>query len=54
MPRYEFLCEKCQKPFELTLTISEREKITPKCPTCKGTKGVPQFSGFMAQTKKKS
>jgi putative FmdB family regulatory protein len=54
MPRYEFLCEKCEKPFELTMTISEREKTTPKCPTCKGTKVVPQFSGFMAQTKKKS
>jgi putative FmdB family regulatory protein len=54
MPRYEFLCEKCKKPFELTMTISEREKSTPKCPKCKGTKVVPQFSGFMAQTSKKS
>ena len=26
MPRYEFPCEKCQKPFELTMTISERAK----------------------------
>jgi putative FmdB family regulatory protein len=54
MPRYEFLCEKCQKPFELIMTISEREKAKPKCPTCKGTKVEPQFSGFMAQTQKKS
>ena len=30
MPRYEFLCEKCKKPFELTMTISEREKAKPK------------------------
>jgi putative FmdB family regulatory protein len=44
MPRYEFMCEKCKKPFELTLTISEREKATPKCPTCKGTKTRPQFT----------
>ena len=22
----EFLCEKCQKPFQLTMTISEHEK----------------------------
>jgi hypothetical protein len=29
MPRYEFLCEKCQKPFELTMTISEREGESP-------------------------
>jgi putative FmdB family regulatory protein len=54
MPHYEFLCEKCQKPFELTMTISEREKAKVTCPTCKGTKVVPQFSGFVAQTKKKS
>lgn len=54
MPRYEFICEKCKKPFELTMTISEREKSMPKCPKCDGTKVVPQFSGFMAQTSKKS
>jgi putative FmdB family regulatory protein len=54
MPRYEFLCEKCQKPSELTMTIAQREKATPTCPTCKGTKVVLQFGGFMAQTSKKS
>ena len=54
MPRYEFLCEKCRKSFELIMTMSEREKAQVKCPTCKGTKVVPQFSGFMAQTAKKS
>ena len=26
MPRYDFLCAKCQRSFELTLTMSEREK----------------------------
>ena len=51
MPRYEFLCE---KSFELTMTISEREKAKVKCPTCKVTKVTPQLGGFMAQTKKKS
>jgi putative FmdB family regulatory protein len=54
MPRYEFLCETCQKSFELIMTIAEREKAKPKCPTCKGTKVVPQFGGFVAQTSKKS
>jgi putative FmdB family regulatory protein len=54
MPRYEFLCEKCKKPFELTMTISGREKAKVRCPKCNGTKVVPQFSGFMAQTSKKS
>jgi putative FmdB family regulatory protein len=54
MPRYEFLCETCQKPFELIMTISEREETKPTCPKCKGAKVVPQFGGFMAQTAKKS
>ena len=40
MPRYEFLCEKCQKPFELTMTISEHEKGNVRCPTCKSTRVV--------------
>ena len=54
MPRYEFLCDKCTKSFELIMTISERDKAQVKCPTCKGTKVVPQFSRFVAQTGKKS
>jgi len=54
MPRYEFLCETCKKPFELTMTISEHGKMKVKCPKCKGTKVAAQLSGFMAQTKKKS
>jgi putative FmdB family regulatory protein len=54
MPRYEFLCETCKKPFELSMSIAERAKAKPRCPTCKGTKVVPQFGGFMAQTSKKS
>jgi putative FmdB family regulatory protein len=54
MPRYEFVCQKCEKPFEVTLTVSEREKGKAQCPTCHGTKVVPQLSGFTAQTSKKS
>jgi putative FmdB family regulatory protein len=48
MPRYEFLCEEWRKPFELIMTISEREKGDVKCPKCQGDKVVPQFGGFMA------
>jgi putative FmdB family regulatory protein len=54
MPRYEFMCETCKKPFELTLTIAEREKTKPTCPACKGTKVEPQLASFMTQTSKKS
>ena len=42
MPHYEFRCEKCKKAFELTMTISEREKAKPQCPTCEGAKVVAQ------------
>jgi putative FmdB family regulatory protein len=54
MPRYEFLCEKCRKPFEFIMPIAEREKAKPACPKCKDTKVVPQFGGFITQTPKKS
>jgi putative FmdB family regulatory protein len=54
MPRYEFRCEKCKKPFELIMTISEREKAKPTCPKCKGSKVTSQLGSFMTQTSKKS
>jgi len=54
MPRYEFLCEKRKKLFELIMTISERERAKVRCPKCKGTKVTPQLGGFIAQTSKKS
>jgi len=54
MPRYEFLCKKCKNAFEITMTISEREKRKPKCVNCRSTKVVPQLGGFMVQTSKKS
>ena len=54
MPRYEFMCEKCEKPFELTMSISEKEKARIRCPTCKRTKVTPQLGTFMTQTSKKS
>ncbi len=54
MSRYGFLCEKCQKPFELTMTITEHEKGKVRCRTCKSRRVAPQLSGFMGQTAKKS
>jgi putative FmdB family regulatory protein len=54
MPRYEFMCEKCKKPFELSMSFSERGKARVKCPTCNGTKVTPQLGTFMTQTSKKS
>jgi len=54
MPHYELLCEKCQKLFELTMTISEHEKGKVRCPTCKSTRVAAQFGSFTTQTTKKS
>ncbi len=54
MPRYEFLCGKCKKSFELTMTMSEHEKAKMKCPQCKSTRVTPQLGGFMVRTSKKS
>lgn len=45
---------KCTKPFELTMSISAREKSKPKCPKCHATNVKPQFGSFMVQTAKKS
>ena len=54
MPRYEFMCGKCRKGFEVTLSIAERAKTKTRCPRCKGTKVVPQLALFSAQTSRKS
>lgn len=54
MPRYEFFCEDCQKPFEVILTITEYEKGNIACPNC-GAKHVHQeAAAFFAVTSKKS
>lgn len=43
----------CQTPFELTITISDREKAKVKGPMCEGAKVTPQLGGFVGQTSKK-
>jgi putative FmdB family regulatory protein len=54
MPRYEFFCEDCQKPFEVILTLTEYEKGNVTCPNC-GAKHVHQeAAAFFAVTSKKS
>lgn len=57
MPIYEFLCEKCKKPFELTCSLTEYERAMKKkfkCPKCKSTKVVRQISAIEVKTSKKS
>jgi len=53
MPIYEYLCESCKKGFEITLSISERAKVSVKCPGCGSNKVSPQMTVFSAKTSRK-
>jgi len=54
MPVYDFTCEKCNKGFTLTMSISEYEKKNFKCPKCKSVKVRQQITPFQTKTSKKS
>jgi putative FmdB family regulatory protein len=54
MPRYEFFCEDCKKPFEIILTLAEYEKGKIKCPKCGGKHVHQEAAAFFAVTSKKS
>jgi len=54
MPTYEFMCEKCKKPFSLILSLAEYEKGRFRCPACKSTKVRQQITPFTVNTSKKS
>ncbi|MDY6880115.1 MAG: zinc ribbon domain-containing protein [Desulfatiglans sp.] len=54
MPAYEFRCEKCDKPFTLTLSLLEYEKGKFRCPKCKSARVKQQIVSFQAVTSKKS
>ncbi|MFP4087949.1 MAG: FmdB family zinc ribbon protein [Desulfobacteraceae bacterium] len=54
MPTYEFICQKCEKPFSLVMSISEYEKKNFRCPECKSKRVKQQISHFQTQTSKKS
>ncbi|MBW1998340.1 MAG: zinc ribbon domain-containing protein [Deltaproteobacteria bacterium] len=54
MPSYDFRCEKCNKKFTLTLSISEYEGTKVRCPKCKSTRVRQQITPFQVVTSKKS
>ena len=54
MPTYEFRCEKCEKKFTRTLTISEYENAKFRCPKCKSTRVKQEVTSFQVVTSKKS
>jgi putative FmdB family regulatory protein len=57
MPTYEFLCENCQKIFEVVWPLAEydkRIKEKNKCPGCGSTRVVKALSAVQVKTSKKS
>jgi DNA-directed RNA polymerase subunit RPC12/RpoP len=57
MPTCEFLCQKCNKLFQLTYSISEFERARKdgiKCSNCGSSRVIQQVSIFQVQTSKKS
>jgi len=54
MPRYDFVCEKCNKSFTLTMKIADYEKKSFECPKCKSKKIKQKISSFQTITSKKS
>lgn len=54
MPVYDYICQDCQKTFEVALTLDEHDHENAKCPDC-GSRNVEQeASAFYAVTSKKS
>jgi putative FmdB family regulatory protein len=57
MPTYEFRCQKCNKTFELTYSISEFERAKRagiKCSKCGSSRVIKKVPAFQVQTAKKS
>jgi len=46
MPTYSYLCESCKKPFEIRMSIRDKETRKPLCPSCGGEKVEQQILGF--------
>ncbi len=54
MPTYDYVCEKCNKKFNLILTISEHENKKIRCPKCKSQRVKQQLTSFQVVTSRKS
>ena len=54
MPVYDYRCAKCKKKFSVTMSISDHDKKTVKCPKCGSGKVERQLAAFYAVTSKKS
>ena len=50
--RYQFMCEKCNKSFELNITLADYEAKKYKCPKCNSKKVKQQLTTFAPSTSK--
>ena len=46
MPTYAYLCRACGRPFEVQMSIREKEGSKPRCPVCGSPEVVQQLFGF--------
>jgi putative FmdB family regulatory protein len=54
MPSYVYYCRKCDREFELRMSIKEHDAGQARCPQCQGTEVEQVMAAFTAQTSKKS
>jgi len=54
MPTYEYKCLDCGKESVLNLSLSEHDRGTITCPSCKGTRMQQLISAISAKTSRKS
>ena len=46
MPTYAYLCRDCGHPFEIRMSIREKEESRLHCPVCGSAKVEQQLFGF--------
>ncbi len=51
MPIYEYLCQDCEKNFNIRASLSEKEKgLKPECPNCHSKKTIQVFGSIAVFT----
>jgi putative FmdB family regulatory protein len=46
MPTYAYLCRACGRPFEIQMSIRDKDTWKPRCPVCGSMKVEQQLFGF--------
>lgn len=53
MPTYEYLCQECEKKFDVKATIEEKEKgLKVSCPECGSKKTIQLIGNFFTFSKR--